>query len=585
MREGYLRLRVMAFLWSIVLVTLFSPIVLAADPPEPVWKTDGCNPGFSYCSNVTTKESWSSGDNLIYFSVDAVADSSNFLANNVTLWYVGENYQSSWANSLFQRKFNVVRFSPRGSEFAYPQIKCSTNYYDRAHNCWPNASCADEVKRSGLKMEHYSITETAKDLAWVLKTLGKGNQNVVVTEGIGSFVVQRMLKLYNNLENVSVIMVGFGHPEYFDIFESIKGYDESLQRLLQYCEDDEGLVCVTRVGATEGMWNRFVNVMTAAEMNTLKCNSLLDWGVAPTEMHREYRAVTAALLKSPQHFLMDTQQVVVQLIPSFIYRLQRCDERDVTALRQLYMFVKSGPALQCPVFVPQRYNWLVNELTLKPPAVSPEKLLQEAEKVRQVVPNITVIQPLYDFYKAFPKYTVTDRKIARPVTKILFLLSDTDPVFPYGTAALAATTYQGVYRALPHQSGFPVTTSAAKCIETNLNYFLQNGDWSPTKACALTPLHKFDFIGVDARQFYGTADAWEFTAPNPPENVTDNTPTTTTPAPHAPCGEKNCSGGTATVFAVFLAVALFSLMGLGYLYWKKTRGVGFSDDFYTNLVR
>ncbi|ORC87437.1 uncharacterized protein TM35_000222360 [Trypanosoma theileri] len=582
MKEGYLWLHVVALLWSIALATLFCPIVLAADPPAPAWKADGCSAGFSYCSNVTTKESWSSGDKLIYFSVDAVADSSDFYANNVTMWYVGENFQINWANSLFQKKFNVVRFSPRGSEFAYPQITCNANYYDKAHYCWPNASCAEEIARSGLRMEHYSITETANDLAWVLKTLGKGNQNVVVTEGIGSFVVHRMLKLYNNLDNVSVIMAGFGHPEYFDIFESIMGYDETLQRLLQYCEEDEGLRCVARVGAAEGMWNRFVNVMTAAEMNTLKCNSLLQWGVPPAEMHREYRAITAALLKNPQHFLMDNRRVVAQLIPSFIYRLQRCNAQDLVALQQLYTFVKSGPASQCPVFVPQRYNWLVNELTLTPPAVPPQELLQEARKVRQLLPNITVLQPLYDLYNAFPKYNVTDRKIARPVTKMLFILSDTDPVFPYGASALAATAYQGIYRSLPHQSGLPVGTSAAHCIEVNLDYFRQHLNWSDATACTLTSSYKIDFIGMDAREFYGTVDAWEFTIPNPPENVTDNTPTTTTVAPSGPCNEKSTSSGATTVLAVFLTMSLIALLGVGYLYWKSTR-VRFSDDFYTNL--
>ncbi|KEG10627.1 hypothetical protein DQ04_03491040 [Trypanosoma grayi] len=578
------RVRALALLCCIALSVLTCPTVLAEDPPQPTWSKEGCSSGFSLCANVTTKESWADGGKNIYFLVDVLPDQDGFNNTNVTVWYVGENYQDTWAYHLSKIHFNVVRFSPRGSDLAYPQINCRPEYFNEDRNCYPSVSCAEEIARSGLNLARYSIEETANDLAWVLETLGSGKQNVVVAEGLGTFIVQQMLQTKKELVNVSVIMADFTHPEHFDTFESFNGYDGALQRLLRYCDDAEGFMCATRVGAFEGMWNRFVNVMTAAKLGTLKCNTRLRWGVKPEEMHREYRAVVAALLKNPQHFLLEGQTALVQLLPSFIYRLQRCNDGDVAALEFLYGYITAPRRERCPPFIPQRYNWLVNELTLVPPMVSPQEFLDEMSLTRLVVPNITAVQPFFDVYNAYPKYRVPNRSIAKTETKMLLLLSDVDPVFPFVPASLAANAYGADVRILPHQNSFPVATSAEDCISRNLQSIRTAMKWTEASQCKLTADYKLDF-NLETKKYYGVVDAWEFTTSNAPEILVNATSTSTAPSPGEPGHDEKCSKGGTVALAVFFVLSLVALGGVSYLYWRQSRVPKFSDDFYSNLSR
>ncbi|RNF12085.1 hypothetical protein TraAM80_00502 [Trypanosoma rangeli] len=451
-----------------------------------------------------------------------------------------------------------------------------------ADRCLPNASCAAEIARSGLNMTHYSTIETAKDLLWVLSTLGKDRQNVVLSEGLGNFVVQRLLEMGENLKGLSVIMAGFTHPGYFDLFRSIRGYDGAMQRLLAFCEEDGTALCVSHVGAFEGMWNRLVNVMKAAEANTLPCNSRLDWGIDPKDMHREYRTLLATMLKKPQHLLMLSEWKLLQLIPSFIYRLQRCTGKDQAALNHLYTALHSEERAPCSQFVPQRYNWLVNELTLTRPPLPPEDLFAETLADRLVLPSLKDWQKMYDMYKAYPKYDVAPAVVAPAKVPLLLLPSDVDPVFPFGMAALASTVYDTTLRLLPHQSSFPVASSASGCIKNNLIYFRAHRAWADAGQCQVDATYKLNFINFDAYEFYRVSDAWEFTTPNMPEPTVTQSTTTTTAAPHK-SDKKEHFKKAVIILAVLLLLALLVLGGMTYLYLKKKESFKFSDDFYSNL--
>lgn len=576
----------MVFLFCVsAVVGLLSLTAVAIDPPKPEWGTNDCHGSFTQCANVTTKESWLEDGKSIYFFLDAIVGGEGGKWGNTTVWYVGEKFDVAWAEDLQTQSFNVVRFSPRGSELAYPHVTCSPDYYSSDHGCQPNVSCADEIARSGLNMAHYSIAETAADLAWVLQTLGAGMKNVVVAEGLGTFVVERMLKNFDKLQNISVIMAGYTHPEYFDIFESIGNYDAVLQRVLSLCEQDASVACISRTGAFEGLWNRFVNVMEAAKAGTLECNSQLNWGVNPEAMHDEYRAILAALLKTPQHFLLPSQTALVQLIPSFIYRLQRCEKEDQLALTHLHSYLKLGRRSRCPSFIPQRYNWLVNEFTLSKSPVTPEELISRLAVDRQVLPNISVLQKFYDFYEAHPKYNVTDKAISKTDVKMLLLPSDMDPVFSFGAATLAVAVYGATVRFLPHQTGFPVASTASECITHNLLHLRAHDSWDVADRCKLSSRYDLDFINFDARDYYNVADAWEFTKPNMPEPLPDSPTTFPTDAPSGP-DDDNTGGsrGAVAVLAVFLALTLLTVLGGGlYVYWTKTRHGGLSGDLYANL--
>ncbi|EAN96932.1 hypothetical protein C3747_68g161 [Trypanosoma cruzi] len=564
-----------------ILLACFSSLAaLAADPPTPVWSRYGCNAGFNFCANVTTKESWSEDGNNIYLFLDALVYEDDIEKANTTVWYVGENFDDSWASDLRREAFDVVRFSFRGSEFAQPQITCRPDQYTKNH-CMPSVECAEEIRRSGLNMMHYSTEETAKDLIWVIKQLGKGKLNVIVAEGLGSVVVQRALGMEDQLKNVSVVMAGFTHPQYFDIFKSINGYDAVLQRVLALCEGDKTLLCVSRVGALEGLWNRFVNVMRAAEANTLKCNKLLNWGADAKEMYTEYRSIVAALLKKPQNPLMLSDWKLLQLIPSFIYRLQRCEARDQQALTQLREFVRSTERNRCPLFVAQRYNWLLNEMILTRPPAPPKELMEAASMERLVMPSILLLQQLYDTYKAFPKYNATKISVARTRVPLLLLPSDIDPLFSLGMAAQASIIYGATIRRLPHQSNLPVANSASNCIKANLMHYRRHFEWADAAQCNLDNIYRLNFTAFDAYDFYGVTDAWEFTTPNMAEPPVNNSATNST---SPPCEGANEGSSRAMGFiTVLFVLTLLGLFGMTYLYWTKARSLKFSDDFYSNL--
>lgn len=567
------------FIAVIILMGLLCLTAFAADPVKPKWTTDNCSTAFTHCANVTTKETWSKDGNFIYFFLEAMMDKNNTNYGNTTVWYVGENFDVSWAQSLVGQSFNVVRFSPRGSERAYPEITCGSGHYKNS-DCQPDLRCTIDISHSGLNMSHYSIEETARDLEWTLKTLGENMRNVVVAEGLGTFIVQRMLKQTPSMDNVFVVMAGYTHPTYFDLFRSLGNYDEALQELLWYCDMDESYTCISRTGAFEGMWNRFENVMHAAKENTLKCNKKLDWGVKPEKMYSEYSAIVAGLLKFPHHFLLQPQFELMQLIPSFIYRLQRCEPRDVDALTQLYKYLNGGAGVACPPFIPQRYNWLVNELVLSPPPRNPDTLYAQIAVSRLVLPNISVLRELYNIYNNYPKYNVTDRTIGSTQTKLLLLPSDMDAVFSHGMSVMATRVYNTDTHFLPHQVGFPLTGSASNCLQANLLSVRATGEWANAANCTASPKYKLDFINLNARAYYGVFDPWDFTSPNDPEILANDT--TPTVKPSGPTDFNKGFNKTTIVFAFFFAVTLIAFLTLSYFYWKK-RQTMFSGDFYSNL--
>lgn len=560
--------------------------------PKPAWQ-NACSSPFQVCSKVETYRFWGGRPSeRLNFAVNGLINNPND-KNVLTVWLLMDDPDVEFAKELAKANFNVVMVYPRGTLLSTTHYTCQNEAPPHTDQCWLTAKCAAELSsRSAANHElfnvsHFSADQVAHDVEWLMRTLGDGRKNVVLTHGLSTVFATRMLQLHPDVP-VGVIAMDYVHPVLFDSYGYLSGtgQDVALQHLLTLCDDD--VACVGRLGAVEGSWGRLMTLMTLAKNKKLTCATKLEWKNKQwgSSFADQFRSVLALMLHYPTYPFLPSKTALTALIPSMMYRLQRCSNGDIQALNFLYGYVTSVKAFTCPKDVSVQMHWLLNEFTTAAPPNNVNKFWNEQTNQRLVLPAASNINAFHTAAKKFPTMQRTAAANVMPVNatqKILFISADVDPLAPRGAASRAAIGFQGFggsVKALQIQGIYNQPASLlTPCIIANLKFYRSQNDWADADQCTLQNEKKLDFLKGQSKDFYGTGDAWDYDGPNSDDGSSRG----------AGGDESSIPSLIKRFFRALLILFLIAAVIAGGFYaynYMRRRGFRFhrvNDNFYENL--
>ncbi|EPY28635.1 hypothetical protein STCU_04957 [Strigomonas culicis] len=459
--------------------------------------------------------------------------------------------------------------------------------------CWPTPACAAALRsqidantnhfrnytvvnnRDVVDLGYFAVDQHAADLEFVIAQLAPANaQNIIITEGLRSAVVMRFLARAPERTNPAVMFInpppspahyhfwaGNSSNEAAPSSPSLSFYgpalDGALQRLLALCDQD--VSCSYRLGATEGSWSRYLNIQRSMAEGLLPCVRELNWGSSEPAADDKVKAshhrnvfkngfsnrwrsrngpVAAETLRYMlfyafhQHGMASpTETSLLSLVPSMLYRLQRCNADDVKALRNLYAyfypFINSAGAAQSSASgchdadVLHKYVWLLNDFRTNTKDANGEDVnvnvpmnmdkvhfgkmsdskyrgLFEKKEGLSLYPPQEALATLESVAASFPTYTnaksgnADAQRIATTKAKLLLFFSDLDIFFPLPavTQLLAAYGVAGgsfQLRALPGSGHLPLAANNIRsCIVQNLKTYKETFQFAGPEACLVS---------------------------------------------------------------------------------------------------
>lgn len=565
-----------------------------ANLPNPSWQTI-CPSPYQRCATVEVYQNWAEKGARLSFSVNALMSDPR-QKELLMVWLLMDQVDLSLAKQLHREGMNVIVFSPRGSANASPHYTCANTKVKQTSQCWMTSECAAELadgNAQGLNVSNFAISEVAHDLEWALSKLGDGHRNVVIGQGLSSSAVLRFLQQQPNT-NTAVMLIDYINPQLFDVnhFFGGGGMDAALQHLLGLCDDDP--LCVGRLGAVDGSWNRLQSILLLADNGNLVCAKKLDWPSAAnkkskTSFARVFRSVLAALMQTPTYIYASGSIDLLSLIPSVLYRLGRCSHADIVALNNLHAYLTGNPTCPSADAGPLQMNWLVNEHTSAAAVPSDVSAFVTATAARFTVsPPGDAAEAYYAAYAKFPKYSRQGSEPLVPVNatqEVLLIVADVDPKASSGAASQMAISFShyGDNVQLRHLRGTSSNSIPAltPCIINSLKFFQDHHKWGDEGECTVDSTKDIDFTNVVTTSFYNTADAWSFDYPN-----TDYGPS----GQPVPSDIPSNGGRIAHIAKVLLAILVVSGAIAGGVYllkeWRR-RGSGsysrVSDNFFENL--
>ncbi|KAK7195812.1 hypothetical protein NESM_000512300 [Novymonas esmeraldas] len=575
------------------------PATMAAansdDLPKAGWGRPCLSP-YDVCATVEVYQYWEEKKNRLSFSVDAFMSDPN-AKGTLTVWIVADDPDISVAKEFHRVGMNAVVVHPRGSKATPSYLTCVNTSSPTDAQCWMTAACATELATAsgtagGIgNASHYTVDQTAHDLDWALRTLGDGRPNVVMAEGLSTVVALRLLQLHPDT-SAAFVLVDFVNPLLFNpsAYFTNGGMDSAMQHLLALCDDRAA--CVGRLGASDGSWNRLRLLMDRAKAGTLPCAARLKWveqkgnSVAFTGALRD---VLARMLRYPVYPFATSKAELRNLVPSLLYRLQRCNDKDVVALNKLFDYLGSSKSYTCPDNGALQMHWLVNAFQL--PATLPD--LREhrsaAEAKYTVLPPADAFTAFHEAAAKFPRAPPRPATTVLPVNatqKILLLTADMDALLPGGAASQVALAFSKLggsvqLRQLRGTGGQP-SMLLLPCLVNNMIMLRDKGMWADEVQCTLDQTRTMDFVNSATDAYYGTADAWDFDVPN-----TDDRD-----AKGGGDGGQHSWSLWRTFAKLLLALLVLGGVGAGAYFgvrYMRARGAfpynRVSDDFYENLHR
>lgn len=520
--------------------------------------------------------------------------------NQVTAWYVGDTISSDTLHSFVETaQVNVVVVSPRGGRDAKPSLTCGGDDVKLdPTRCWPTPACAAKLKSQlDQRTSHFNnytlndadvvdlglfaLDQHAADLEFVIGQLTPANgQNIIIAEGLRGAVVMRYLARSPDRTNPAVMFINPPpSPEHYHFLggnggnstspssPSLSFYgpalDAALQRLFTLCDQDA--TCSYRLGATEGGWSRYLNIKRSLENGLLPCVEQLEWGSSTpaandkTQMNHHssvfengyssrWRSGNGPVVAEALQYMLfyifyqrgiaaATEPQLLSIVPSILYRLQRCDAGDVKALNTLYTylypFINSEGVTKAPgsdrggcaeADVMHKYVWLLNDfqtnnkngdagattlgddtnvnVPINFDRTKFEKLsgskyrnLFEQQEGQTLYPPQEALKVLQSVAANFPGYTNANSvrtdiaRIASTKAKVLLFFSDLDIFFPLSATTQLLGSYgtNGGYVQLRYMRGsghLPLSgNSITSCIVQNLKAFKETFQFAGPEVC------------------------------------------------------------------------------------------------------
>lgn len=384
----------------------------------------------------------------------------------------------------------------------------------------PSACSAELLERWGVAgLAQFSATNAARDIDHLLKLIAApAGPFVVFGASYGTLWTQRWLQI-RTVEPEAVVLDGVLQPNGTQLAMADIEIDAVARALAAECATDreclaafegrnasivlEQLFAALRANETESCFSRLPNTTAAASADVR-----LKRALAPLVLDIHMR----------------------QLLLPVIFRLDRCNAADVSALTQFFSLQQQLSLQQDPVMssLALRFNVLASELMTTTPWDPPP--LEELEKAdASLCASFGNAQMMYSIWKAWPRYKTDALFGSWPRTgsiPMLLMNGDFDSQTPFRQAAVARAVYtqQGDpnvmlarFHGSPHGTPFysPVhNPSAQPCGMKVFGSFVRSGGRTADTSC-LADLDPFDWMGRTPQvralgtYFLGTADIWE----------------------------------------------------------------------------
>ncbi len=365
------------------------------------------------------------------------------------------------------------------------------------------AACRDALLAQwGSDLGEFTATAAARDLGHLIELFARPDQAAYVYGvSYGTYWAHRYLQLFPDQAD-GVVLDSIAPPG-IDFVTYDADFDRVGQDFLALCAADS--ICSGKLGADPWTTLGSVSAMLAAG----HCAELQQsWGLDAEAL----RLVLAVLLMSP---------ITRTYLPATIYRLQRCEPGDVTALDQMltllfgdqqtsYYDTLSSDALF--------YNVALSELWPDADAHPTMTEIEAAEAALFITTGLTPrVAEVQDVWPAYPDDGLVDGW-ANTTTPLLMLNGDLDPMTPIWLAELMAPHFVG-----PHQSFVtvpraahavtgqtPVASGDVMCGLAITLSFLQDPNLPPDTSClADIPAESFSGDPALNNLVFGSPDLWE----------------------------------------------------------------------------
>jgi pimeloyl-ACP methyl ester carboxylesterase len=575
--------------------------------PAPAW---GACPStlsslYQSCATVFAPQHWATPAdhaNVTFFL--GRVEPSNAVAPNTTVWYLGDdctaNGLTQWISSMLNLNFYIVSVYTRGSVYGTPSITCPPSTVDPVTG-WPLPACGVSLTQSGIDASVFSFTEMAYDLKYIIPKLGS-IVNVVFADGIMTNLAQRLQVIQPDVAT-SYVLSGFSAPDRYDAISStLDAFETVARRILQQCIATAPQACVGWFGGQDP-WQVWAMTLEAAAAGVLPCTKALQWNVVS---YRDALASIAAMLVSSvaDPFTQPSPAAVEAFFPAFIYRLQRCDAADVTALTALYTKLNATAGVvpnanpQCATNSALWFNLLTNELLQTVPTVAG---VLSSLGDRKVQPSSQYFTSVASVAASWPKYTVpAAMKVVGAATQPTALIAGDGDVFsPIELAQYAVSLfYAHAQFTVINRGQHPLlSTEARSCVISILSNVATTRSTATVPSCGGGAVASYDFVGSSTTasilvEYFSVDNLWAYTVPMSQVNPIPLTPPAPGPAPNTPTPGTAPPGApvesdTDKKAVIALALLLvFSWLGVAVFVWiKKGKPSCFKQnrDFYSAL--
>ncbi|MBZ4422492.1 alpha/beta fold hydrolase [Myxococcus sp. RHSTA-1-4] len=371
--------------------------------------------------------------------------------------------------------------SPRGAELSEDE--------------WPQ--CLAEVRAQwGDRLEHFNVTQAARDLGTLIERVREKDQPVFVYGlSYGTYWAWRYLELFphqaDGVIQDSVLAPGERFLSYMDAW-----YDDAARGYAALCGQDAA--CVARMGPDP--WARVRAIAAKVEQG-----------------HCAEAGFTRAMLRRTLAGLFTTWRLRLFSL-AIPYRLERCAPADVQALRYFASFYFE-PSTDLYGFSQVLEAHIAFSELWESPAPSPATLRQRAEDA--------LFSPDWGLERAgistlWPKYPASRYATEWPKVKVpLLMMNGTlDPMTRYETALVAAAHYRApdqtfvTFPHVGHSVGFNSPTTlpgSPNCGLLVAASFVSNPHAPPDTSC-LEAMQPVPFENASqARRFFGRpfVSAWD----------------------------------------------------------------------------
>ena len=370
---------------------------------------------------------------------------------------------------------------------------------------WP--ACIAEAKATwGEGLAAFSTTNAANDLGLLVERAKVPGQPVFVYGvSYGTYWANRYMQLFP--EQAEGVILDSVAPPGASLARQDEDANEAAKDFFALCAKDP--VCGQKLGADP--WAK-ANALFAK----LKAGHCPDIGVSAEKTHVLLRRAFGQMLMNPEHRLM---------IPPIVYRADRCEPRDVTALKPLVASLigegKPNEMLRQWGFVLSN-NVLFSELWETPsPTAAVLAGIREASVASRDVTS--AMDPLIGIWPTYPADPYMGKWATRE-KPVLVLQGGLDPATLVRKAReakaafarpgqryveVASATHTVIASSPALVANAAGTVERRSCGTIILMSFLENPT-APDTSC-LDKLVPFDFAAPATlvQDFFGIADAWE----------------------------------------------------------------------------